>query len=96
MWIEPLDPGTLFDLGAVGMAVRAGGIDYRVLAQTADLRQLLLEGAAGVVGVGDAYEGVYRFDTVTVGGRATLVFDDEPDVGTFDVESGSNVIDNSP
>ena len=96
LWIEPLDPLVLFDLGAVGMAVRIGGIDYPVLAQTTDLRQLLLAGAAGVVNIGDAYEGVYRFDTVTVGGRATLVFDDEPDVGTFDIESGSAVIDNSP
>ncbi len=53
-------------------------------------------GTVYVVGPGDAYEGVYRFDTVTVGGRATLVFDDEPDVGVFDVEPGLTVIDNSP
>ena len=96
VWIEPQDLGTLFDLGVVGAAVRIGGIDYAVLAQSTDRRQLLLEGAAGVVNVGDAYLGVYRFDSVTVHGGAVLVFDDEPDVGVFDVDPDSTVIDNSP
>ncbi len=92
LWIEPQDPTALFDLGATGMWVRISGSDYRVLDQTADRRRLLLDGAAGLVGVGDLYQGVYKFDTVTVHGGAVLEFLDTAEVGTFDVDADSQVI----
>ncbi|HEX6199484.1 MAG TPA: Ig-like domain-containing protein, partial [Thermoanaerobaculia bacterium] len=96
MWIEPQDPGARFALGVSGAYVRIDGVDFRVLAQTTDRRRVLLEGANGVVDVGDAYLGVYKLDVVTVRGGATLVFFDEPEVGLFDVAPDSQVIDNSP
>ena len=92
LWIEPQDPATLFSLGAAGMSVRIGGADYVVIDQTVDRRRLLLDGAAGLVSVGDAYEGVYKFDTVTVRGGAVLEFLDTADVTTFDVDADSQVI----
>ncbi|MCB1034196.1 MAG: Ig-like domain-containing protein, partial [Acidobacteria bacterium] len=60
-WIEPQDPAKLHSLGAVGMWVRIGGTDYRVLAEAPDRRGLLLEGAVGLVAAGDPYLGVYKF-----------------------------------
>jgi hypothetical protein len=92
LWIEPQDPAALFDLGVTGMWVRVEGSDYRVLDQSADRRRLLLEGAAGLIGIGDAYQGVYKLDTVTVRGGAVLEFLDTADVGTFDVDADSQVI----
>ena len=92
LWIEPQDPATLFSLGTAGMSVRIGGADYVVIDQTVDRRRLLLDGAAGLVSVGDAYEGVYKFDTVTVRGGAVLEFLDTADVTTFDVDADSQVI----
>jgi len=96
LWITPQDPAATFGLGVVGAYARVGAADFRIVAQTPERRQLLLEGAAGVVAVGDPYQGVYKLDAVTVHGGATLVFDDEPEVGTFDVDPESAVIDNSP
>ena len=92
LWIEPQDPAALFSLGTAGMSVRIGGADYVVIDQTVDRRRLLLDGAAGLVSVGDAYEGVYKFDTVTVRGGAVLEFLDTADVTTFDVDADSQVI----
>ena len=92
LWIEPQDPAALFSLGTAGMSVRIGGVDYVVIDQTVDRRRLLLDGAAGLVSVGDAYEGVYKFDTVTVRGGAVLEFLDTADVTTFDVDADSQVI----
>ncbi len=92
LWIEPQDQATLFSLGTGGMSVRIGGSDYVVIDQTADRRRLLLDGAAGLVSVGDAYQGVYKFDTVTVRGGAVLEFLDTADVTTFDVDADSQVI----
>lgn len=89
-WIEPQDPAAQFSLGVVGMWVRVGGADYRVGAQ-ADRRRLLLEGAAGQVNVGDAYQGVYKFDRITVKGGAKLVVPDPAEVGNVVVESGSTL-----
>ena len=60
--------------------------------QTADRRRVLLDGAAGLVSVGDAYQGVYKFDTVTVHGGAVLEFLDTADVTNFDVDADSQVI----
>jgi hypothetical protein len=96
LWIEPQDSGALFGLGVSGAYVRVDGVDLRVLAQTTDRRRILLEGAAGLVDVGDPYLGVYKLDVVTVRGGATLVLFDEPEVGLFDVAPDSQVIDNSP
>jgi hypothetical protein len=95
LWIEPQDSETLFDLGLEGVWVRIGSVDYRVLAQTPDRRQLLLAGAAGAVAVGDAYEGVYKFDTVTVTGGAVLEIRDRSEIGTLFVDPGSTFIDSS-
>ncbi len=90
-WIEPTDALTLFDLGTTGMWVRIGGTDYRVLDEAADRRRVLLAGAAATVSLGDAYQGVYRFDTVIVRRGATVVIPDVAAVGTFDVDFDSDV-----
>jgi hypothetical protein len=95
LWIEPQDSETLFDLGLEGVWVRIGSVDYRVLAQTPDRRQLLLAGAAGAVAVDDAYEGVYKFDTVTVTDGAVLEIRDRSEIGTLFVDPGSPFIDSS-
>ncbi|HEX6904370.1 MAG TPA: carboxypeptidase regulatory-like domain-containing protein [Thermoanaerobaculia bacterium] len=96
LWIEPSDPNARFALGAVGMWVRVDGTDYRVIAQTADRRKLLLAGAAGTVTTGAAYRGVYKFDEVFVRGGAKLEFRDTNVVGTFTVDATSSVIQNVP
>ena len=96
LWIEPADPLSKFALGAVGMWVRVDNTDYRVVAQTADRRKLLLAGAAGTVTSGAAYRGVYKFDEVFVRGGAKLEFRDTNVVGTFTVDSTSSVIQNVP
>ena len=69
LWIEDQDPAKLFSLGVDGMWVRVAGVDYPVIDQSADRRQLLLDGAAGAVTTGEAYVGIYKFDSVTVTGR---------------------------
>jgi hypothetical protein len=96
LWIEPADSATKFSLGTLGMWVRIDGSDYRVIGQTADLRRLLLDDAAGVVDVGDSYRGVYKFDEVTVRGGAKLEFRDTNEVGTWNVDPTSSVIQNVP
>jgi hypothetical protein len=92
LWIEPADPNALFSLGVVGMTVRIDGGDYVVVEQSADRRRLLLAGAAGIVDVGDGYQGIYKFDTVTVRNGAVLEFLDPAEVGTWDVDANSQVI----
>jgi len=92
LWIEPQDAGTTFSLGTAGMWVRVNGSDYPVIDQSADRRRLLLDGAAGLVSVGDAYQGVYKFDSVIVRGGAVLEFLDTADVVTYDVDADSQVI----
>ncbi|MEO1088202.1 MAG: Ig-like domain-containing protein, partial [Acidobacteriota bacterium] len=89
LWIEPTDAETRFSVGAVGMWVRIDGALYRVTGERADRRGLLLEGAAGLVEVGEPYVGFYRFDTVTVRGRAKLLFTDGEEVAAWDVETNS-------
>jgi len=91
-WVEPADPAALFDLGLVGMWLRVGAADYRILAQTSDRRQLLLEGAASAVVGGEAYSGVYKLDLVAVRGGAILELRDAAEVGTYDVDADSTVI----
>jgi hypothetical protein len=92
LWIEPQDPVALFDLGVTGMWLRVNGSDYRVLDQSDDRRRVLLDGATGLVAVGEAWQGVYKFDTVTVRGGAVLEFLDTAEVTTFDVDADSQVI----
>jgi hypothetical protein len=92
LWVEPQDANTLFSLGVVGMTVRIDGADYLVIDQSPDRRRLLLENAAGVVDLGDAYQGIYGFDAVIVRNGAVLEFLDPADVGTFDVDANSQVI----
>jgi len=91
LWIEPSDPLQTFAIGVTGMWVRIGGIDYRVIDQTADRRQLLLEGAAGTVVGGESFEGVYKFDEATVKGGARLEFKDTAEVGTWTIDPGASV-----
>jgi hypothetical protein len=92
LWIEPQDAAAYFDLGVTGMWLRIDGSDYRVLDQSTDRRTVLLEGAAGLVSVGDTWAGVYKFDTVTVRGGAILEFLDTAEATTFDVDVDSQVI----
>ena len=75
-----------------GMTVRIDGGDYVVVEQSADRRRLLLAGAGGIVDVGDGYQGIYKFDTVTVRNGAVLEFLDPAEVGTWDVDANSQVI----
>jgi len=98
LWITPAEPEALFSVGVVGMWVRVQGVDYPVVAEGGDRRSLLLGGAAGVVAVGDAYLGLYKFDTVTVAGGARLVLRDHNEVATWDVDGASQVtlLDVSP
>ncbi|MEM9557619.1 MAG: carboxypeptidase regulatory-like domain-containing protein [Acidobacteriota bacterium] len=100
LWIEPLDPAQTVGHGMVGVWARiddadsaAGsvGIDYRILDQTADLRRVLLAGAAGAIEVGDTFRGVYKFDEVVVAGGADLVFDDFDEVAVWTVDPSSTV-----
>ncbi len=91
-WIEDQDPAKLYGLGVIGMWVRVNGVDYPVVAQSADRRQLLLDGPAGGVSVGDAYVGVYKFDTVTVSGNSHLQIDDGDEVGSWVIDPGSSVV----
>ncbi|HEV7509643.1 MAG TPA: Ig-like domain-containing protein [Thermoanaerobaculia bacterium] len=91
LWIEPQDAARKFDLGVVGLWVRVNGADYAVIAQSDDRRRLLLDGAAGAVSVGNAYLGIYKFDTVTVKGRATLQFADGAVIGSSSAASGSTL-----
>ncbi len=81
LWIEPSDPAALFDLGVTGMWARIDGTDYRVLGQSDDRRRLLLDGAAGTVLGGEAYQGVYKFDQVITRGDATVQVDDLLEAG---------------
>jgi hypothetical protein len=87
--------GAAFQLGAVGMWVRDNGVDYPVLAQSADLKSLEL-GGAGAVAAGDSYRGVYKFDEVDVHGGAKLQFNDTNVVGTWSIDPNSSVIQNAP
>ncbi len=89
-WITPSDGDPDFDLGVTGMWVRIGGTDFRVIGQR-DRRTILVEGASGAVSTGQAYRGIYRFDSVTVRGGARLVFGDPFEAGTTDVEPGSEL-----
>jgi hypothetical protein len=91
LWIEPQDSTRKFDLGVVGMWVRINGTDYPVLAQSDDRRRLLLDGAAGAVAVGQTYVGIYKFDAVTVKGKAVLQFLDGAVIGSSTVASGSTL-----
>ncbi|NOZ79672.1 MAG: hypothetical protein GXP48_10935, partial [Acidobacteria bacterium] len=90
-WITPSDAAQQFGLGVVGMWVRVNGTDYRVIAQQ-DRRTILLEGAAGAVTAGDAFQGVYTFDSVTVKGGARLDIQDIGVIGTTSVDPDSQII----
>jgi hypothetical protein len=94
LWIEPADANAKFALGVVGMWVRVNGVDYPVLAQSADRRRVLLGGAASAVNTGTAYRGVYKFDEVVVRGGAKLEFRDTNAVTTWTIDSTSSVIQN--
>jgi hypothetical protein len=96
LWIEPADTTAKFALGAIGMWVRIGSTDYRVIDQSADRRKLLLDGAVGAVSAGNGYRGVYKFDEVIVRGGSKLEFRDTNSVGTFTVDATSSVIQNVP
>ncbi|MEO1366251.1 MAG: hypothetical protein AAFX50_03665, partial [Acidobacteriota bacterium] len=91
LWLEDADAAALFTHGVTGAHVRVGGVDYRILDFTEDLRRVLLENAAGVVTGGETYEGVYKFDSVTVRGRGHVVFGDLDDVAIYDIGPDAQV-----
>ncbi len=92
LWIEPQDPAAMFGVGVVGLWVRVDGVDYPVLAERSDRRGLLLGGAAGAVTAGQAFYGVYKLDSVTVAGRASLEFRDLLDAPAPSVAAGSALV----
>jgi hypothetical protein len=92
LWVEPQSPTALFPVGAVGLWLRIGGTDYRILAEQPDRRHLLLQGASGHVGTGDAYAGVYKFDAVTVKGKFTLQTNDVVEPGTVTLDADSQFV----
>lgn len=96
LWIEPQDPAVTFDLGLEGYWVRVDGSDYLVLDQTADLRQILLDGAAGLVQVGDGYQGVVKLDAVRLRRGVTLEVDDLLEATTEDVDATSTLVVPTP
>ncbi|NOZ78384.1 MAG: hypothetical protein GXP48_04225, partial [Acidobacteria bacterium] len=51
----------------------------------------MLEGAAGQVAAGQSYQGVYKFDSITVHGGARVVFGDTDELGSSDVDSDSEL-----
>lgn len=89
LWITPADAATKFDLGVVGMWARVAGVDYRVLEQSGDRRSIRLEGAAGAVSVGQSYEGVYKFDRLTVRGTAKVGVRDADVVAEVVTDAGA-------
>ncbi|HXO42769.1 MAG TPA: hypothetical protein VN999_15060, partial [Thermoanaerobaculia bacterium] len=95
LWIKA-SSGVAFQLGLAGMWVRDNGVDYPVLAQSADLKSLELGGAAASVNSGDSILGIYKFDEADVRGAARLQFNDVNVVGTFSIDSNSAVIQNHP
>lgn len=92
LWIEPTDPLARFDLGVVGTFARIAGIDYPIDRQTTDRRRIRLVGAAGLVNVGDTYAGAYQLGTVIARGGVTVVFTDQADIDTLDVDPDSSVV----
>jgi hypothetical protein len=96
LWITPSDSAAKFSLGVTGMWVKVNNVEYRVVDQSADRRQLLLAGAAGAVHTGDAYRGLYHFNQVTILGGATLQFLDDRAVDNFTIDSTSHVLPSVP
>ncbi len=92
LWVEPQNPAALFPVGAAGLWLRIAGTDYRVLAEQPDRRHLLLQGASGLVGTGDAYAGIYKFDAVTVNGQFTLQTNDVVEPGTVTLGGGAQFV----
>ena len=92
LWIQPDDPATTFALGVAGAWLRIGNADYRILDQSDDRLQILLADAAGIVSVGDSYEGVYKFDSTTAHGGAVVEFLDTAELGTVSTDADSQVI----
>jgi protocatechuate 3,4-dioxygenase beta subunit len=92
LWIEPQDTAVKLGLGVAGIWTRIDGVDYRVLELSADRRRILLEGAAGAVGVGQSYAGLYKFDSIQVAGRARLEMGDLVEVtGNTLIEAGASL-----
>jgi hypothetical protein len=92
LWIEPSDPAQTFSNGVEGMWVRFAAADFRVLALSADRRRLLLDGAASSVSVGEAFVGLYRFDSVAVRNGAKLQLFDQLDSPSIMVDPDSQLI----
>jgi hypothetical protein len=96
LWITPSDPNAKFSLGVIGMWVKINNVEYRVVDQSSDRRQLLLAGAVGAVHTGDSYRGVYHFNQVLVRGGATLQFLDDRVVDSITLDPTSHVIPSVP
>jgi hypothetical protein len=72
------------------MWVRSLAGDFRVTAQDGR-RRIRVAGGAGVLHVGEAYEGVWKLDALTVQGRARVQFDDRAEIGAVTVAPDSEV-----
>ncbi|MBZ0113049.1 MAG: hypothetical protein K8J08_11350, partial [Thermoanaerobaculia bacterium] len=90
-WIEALDPDFVFGPGVQGSWLRIEGVDYRIVAQRSDYRQVLLAEAEAIE-EGDAFVGVYRFANVEVTGGAILVIDDLSEIGVSTVDEDSQLL----
>lgn len=88
-WLRPTEAAKSFGRGVAGMWLRLGGIDYRVRGESADRKWLLVEGDRATVPAGAPFFGLYRFDTVTVTGKAKASLGDTAEVGTLSVDAGS-------
>ncbi len=73
-----------FGLGVEGAWLRIAGTDYRIVSRGADGRVRLAD-AAGVLGAGAAYTGVYKFDSLADDGRATFQPQDAAEFGSAPV-----------
>ena len=87
LWLDLPAGAPAFGAGVVGMWVRIGSADYRVLLQSADRRSLLLSGASGAVAAGASFRGVYKLDELVAKGGAKVQFNDTNEVGAFTVDA---------
>lgn len=88
LWIEPADLDARFDLGVEGMWVRTSAGDFRVIGQDSR-RRIKLGAAAGSVNSGDAFEGVYKLDSLVLSGELTVAFSDRAEIGTVQTNNGA-------
>ncbi len=92
VWVEPEDPLAQYALGVVGLWVRSGGADYRVIAQDGR-RRILIQDAAGGIDPGDEFYGVAKLDSIHVRGCGNLVLGDVTEYDDLVVDPPATVTD---